>query len=130
MKPPTPSQQRYFGISVAAALLMLSWITWRAVASPWLSGAIAGAGGLFAVVYYAIPTSQPNLIAFFRATTFPIQWTMTLIVLAIVYYVVLMPISIWFRVSGRSIRDADADAKSNWAPIDLPADHDSYFRTF
>ncbi|MDV6032547.1 MAG: hypothetical protein F9B45_21175 [Phycisphaera sp. RhM] len=130
MKPPTDSQRRYFGVAVAAALLMLAWIAWRAIASPFLSGGLAAAALVVALVYYLIPASQPKLMAFFHAITYPIRWTATLVVLAIVYYAVVTPISIWFRVTGKSIRKNASDSNSNWRSIDLPSDPQSYFRTF
>ncbi|MCS7468064.1 hypothetical protein NZK35_15540 [Stieleria sp. ICT_E10.1] len=130
MKPPTDSHRRSFGVAIAAALLMLAWIAWRAIASPFLSGGLAAAALVVAMVYYLIPASQPKLIAFFHAITYPIRWTATLVVLAIVYYGVVTPISIWFRVKGKSIRTNASDSKSNWRSIDLPSDPQSYFRTF
>ncbi|QDV46370.1 hypothetical protein Enr13x_62790 [Stieleria neptunia] len=130
MKPPTASQQRYFGIAIAAALSMLAWIAWRAVASPLLSGGLVAAALLVALVYYLVPASQPKWMAFFHAITFPIRWTATMLVLAIVYYGVVTPVSIWFRVTGKSIRKNASDSKTNWRSIDLPSDPQSYFRTF
>jgi hypothetical protein len=130
MKPPTKSQQRYFGLAVAAAWLMLAWIAWRAFASIPLSSVLGLFGIVFASLYYSLPSSQQKLILVFRTITFPIQWIMTLIVLAIVYYVVLTPIAVWYRLSGKSIRKTDADTTSNWRPTKLPPDPDSYFRTF
>ena len=129
-KPLSPQQQRFFGIAVAAAIGMLAWFAWRAFHWPWLSAALASAGALFAVVYYLIPAAQPRLVAVFRMITFPIQWIMTLIVLSIVYYVVVTPISIWFRWSGKSIRATNRNAKTNWHPIEDSQDPESYFRTF
>ena len=82
------------------------------------------------MVYYLMPASQSTLIAGFQAVTFPIRWTATVLVLAIVYFVVVTPISVWFRFSGKSIRRIDSDAESNWNSIQLPSDPDTYFRTF
>ncbi|MCO8125211.1 hypothetical protein NHH03_25970 [Stieleria sp. TO1_6] len=126
----TDSQQRYFGVAIATALLMLSWIMWRAVGSPWLTGGLVIVACIVALVYYLLPGSQPTLISVFQAITFPIRWTATVLVLAVVYFVVLTPISVWFRFSGKSIRHNDQDAKTNWQSIDLPSDPTSYFRTF
>jgi hypothetical protein len=130
MKPPTKSQQRYFGIAVASALLVLAWIVWRSFASITLSGVVGFSGIVFASLYYSLPSSQRKLILLFRTITYPVQWIMTLAVLAIVYYGVLTPIAIWYRISGKSIRKTDAEATSNWRPMNLPSDPDSYFRTF
>ncbi|QEF96992.1 hypothetical protein Mal15_10220 [Stieleria maiorica] len=130
MPPPTASQQRYFGIAIAAALLMLSWIGWRAIGSPLLSGGLVVAALGLAPVYYLFPASQPKLMALFHAITFPIRWTATIVVLGIVYYAVVTPVSIWFRLSGKSIRKSDPDARSNWRSIELPSEPESYFRTF
>ncbi|MCA9136591.1 MAG: hypothetical protein KDB00_07525 [Planctomycetales bacterium] len=130
MKTPTQSQQRYFGFAISSALLMISWITWRAFSSAVLSGSIVGGAAGMAGVYYFIPSTQPWLIRTFRAITFPIQWIMTLLVLAIVYYMVLTPIALWYRARGKSIRVTSSDAVTNWQPHESASSPDSYFKTF
>lgn len=130
MKPPTKSQQQYFGVAVFSALLMLAWITWRAFAYVPLSGIFCVCGITFAGVYYCVPSAQPKLITIFRTITYPVQWIMTLVVLGIVYYAVLTPVAIWYRLAGKSICSTDTDTETNWQPIEQSPDRESYFRTF
>jgi hypothetical protein len=124
------SPQRTYGVAITTFLGMLAWVSWQALGWPWLSGGLVGTACVHAVVFYLVPSSRVRLIALFQAITFPIRWAATLVVMGIVYYGVLTPIAIWFRATGKSIRTDAPDASSNWHPIDVPSDPDSYFRTF
>lgn len=121
---------KYFGLSVGLALGMLGWIAYGAIGSILLSTSIGLAGIVYAAAFYFVPAVQPMLIEGFHHATFPIRWSMTLTVLAIVYYLVLTPIACWYRWSGKSIRRFNSDSRTNWQPTNIPADKESYFRTY
>lgn len=124
------SQSRFYGVSVAGALCLLGWIAFRASESVAMFGAIAGIGVIYALVFYLVPSSQPKLINGFHRATQPLRFVMTLAVLATVYYAVLTPIAIWYRLTGKSIRQSDPNATTHWHPLESASDNESYFRTY
>lgn len=130
MKPPTKSQRRYFGAATAAALAMLGWVGYRWTQSSLLFGCMTVLGILMSAVYYAFPSHQPWFIAGFRRVTYPIQWAMTLLVLATLYFCVVTPIALWYRWTGRSIVRSQHAKESNWESADSSELPESYFRTF
>ena len=138
---------RWYGISVPVALVTLGLLVQRITGfqhSLLISGIVAS---VYAGVFYTIPKSQASLIRTFHVLTFPIRWCMVLFSLAILYYLVVAPIAVWFRLSGRSFRNSRKHACSNWhsiahhqdepaRPADesdvqtAPTEIESYFRTY
>jgi hypothetical protein len=126
------SQLRYFGGAVVAASWILALTLARAGLPSWLAVAVAAAGTLVGIVYYAWPSCQRRVVAGFQAATFPVRWLATGLALALVYYAVITPIAIWFRFRGKSIlrRDAETSDRTAWQSAEWPADDESYFRMF
>ena len=62
----------------------------------------------------------------------PIGVTVSYIILAIVYYLVVTPIGIGLRMAGVDpiVRRLDRSATSYWAPHEPPAETNRYFRQF
>ena len=63
---------------------------------------------------------------------FPIGWTVSLLLLALVYYAVFTPIAVVFRLIGRDalVLRRQPDAASYWREHEAPADVRRYFRQF
>jgi hypothetical protein len=63
---------------------------------------------------------------------FPIGWAVSLILLALLYFLVLTPVAIFFRLRNRDIlrRRAMPAADSFWEPKETPLDVRSYFRQY
>ena len=87
-------------------------------------------GLLFGLLYCLLPRWRAGLHAGVQAATFPIRFAATFLVLAVVYYAVLTPIAVWFRLSGKSLRRTDRASSSNWDRCHTDDDPQRYFRTF
>jgi hypothetical protein len=63
---------------------------------------------------------------------FPIGWTMSQLILALMFYGLFAPIGLLFRLLGRDPLDRARcpDANSYWTPKPAPADVKSYFKQF
>jgi hypothetical protein len=60
---------------------------------------------------------------------FPIGWTVSRVVMGLVFYGMFTPISLLFRLMGRDTLDrAYASGETYWKPKPQPADMRSYFR--
>ena len=92
-------------------------------------GAITLAGGLLAVV--APGWLRPVYVAWMVAA-FPIGWTVSLLMLAILYYGLFTPIALFFRMIGRDPLDRKLHpaAESYWTPKTTPTDPRRYFKQF
>lgn len=66
------------------------------------------------------------------ALAFPIGWTVSHLMMLVVYYIVLTPIGLVMRLCGRDPmqRRIDRDAKSYWLARSNREDLKSYFRQF
>ena len=64
--------------------------------------------------------------------TFPIGWLVSLTVLAFLYYVVITPLAVFFRLRGRDLlnRRTAPEQASFWEPKRTPVDLRSYFRQY
>ncbi len=63
---------------------------------------------------------------------FPIGWTVSLLVLALIFYGLFTPMALVFRLMGRDALDRlrEPDRPSYWQPKPAPADLRRYFRQF
>ncbi len=128
-QPARPNQSLY-GISIGAALLLVAAAVYQGLESGVVSGAIVMAAIAFTITFYAVPPLQPTLIEGFDRATYPIRWFVVHAALAMVYYFVLTPIAVWFRISGKSLLRTSADETSAWTDAQSAEDDDCYFRTF
>ena len=64
--------------------------------------------------------------------TFPLGWLVSLTVLAFLYYVVITPLAVFFRLRGRDLlnRRPAPEQGSFWEPKRTPVDLRSYFRQY
>ena len=127
---PSESQLRWFGavppafFSVVGALLLWRLDSWLAAQILW------GAGLTLAVLFYLVrPFRLPIYLGWMHAVA-PIGWTVSHLVLAAIYYLVLTPTGVIMRIFGRDLlkRRLDASARTYWSGHDPGADTARYFR--
>ena len=90
------------------------------------------AGPVVAAIYYGLPVIRKPVYLAWVYAAFPIGWTVSHLLLAVVYYLVLTPIGLALRLFGRDIvsRRFDRSATTHWIerrPVD---DRTRYFRQF
>lgn len=127
---PTDSQLRYFGASLATLFLAfaaLCYWKWEAVA---IAAMLLGLAILLAGVYYLVPSTRRPIYRGFRIVTYPIQLTVTALVLAIVYFGMLTPIGLLLRMRGVNIRTKRDLGQTLWTPKPDSAEPSDYFKTY
>ncbi len=138
---PKPSALRGFGLAgiVAFGLFAvaaywrfypLHWVPEGAsVATAVVLWALAAYCALFAAVY---PKALMPLYLALTSLTFPVGFVVGHTIAAIVYYVILTPVGLVFRLIGRDAlrRSFDLGAESYWIRRKPPADKRRYFRQF
>lgn len=91
--------------------------------------ALGGASGLFSLI---APSFNRPLYLCLTILTFPIGFVLSFVVLAILFYGLITPVAILFRLLGRDPlqRRMEPDRKSYWEPHRPRLDKGSYFRQF
>ncbi len=92
----------------------------------WVYGALAlGIGPLGLIAPQAI---RPVWVGW-SVVAFPIGWTVTQVMLSILYFLVFTPIALVFRLAGRdALRLRKPATSSYWQPRPVDIDARSYFR--
>ena len=63
---------------------------------------------------------------------FPIGWVVSQIMLAVMYYGIITPLAVWFRILGRDLlsRKPMPNRATFWTPKHTPEDMGAYFRQY
>lgn len=129
---PSDRQLRQFALLLAALLIGVAfWLYWRSPASPWATASLlaaATAGG--------IGLMRPGLMRIvyvtWMAAVFPIGWTVSHVVLAAIYYLVITPIGIIMRVCRYDPmqRRFERNAQTYWKRREEQNDTKRYFKQY
>ncbi len=92
--------------------------------------------GVMAVVLGGLglirPTALRWLYVGMTVVTFPIGWGVSQIMLAVMYFAILTPLAVWFRLRGRDLlaRKPAPGRASFWTPKHTPEDMRAYFHQY
>ncbi|MCP3982176.1 MAG: hypothetical protein GY716_22950 [bacterium] len=94
--------------------------------------AVGIVGALGAMAIWAAPSLGRTLYVGWMLAALPIGWTISNVILALVYFAVLTPIGLLLRVAGRDpmTRGLDPEASTYWIERSSRSDRSSYFRQF
>ena len=129
---PTPRELTIFGLMFAGFSVLLALLVWWRFDAPIAAQWIGGIGIALAVVFFAIPPLRKAIYLGWVYLTFPIGWTITHIIMAITYYLVVTPIGLIMRALGRDpmARAFDRAAASYWIAHQPVDNVERYFRQF
>jgi hypothetical protein len=118
----------------------LSWLVFLSGFAVWqyirlgnlrLASALAIAALLGGVAGLAYPPVIRWLYVGSTLLTFPLGWTVSRVVMAISFYVLVTPIGVTSRLGGRdTLRLRDRSAATYWEPKEQPSDLSRYFQLF
>jgi hypothetical protein len=100
---------------------------------PWRVATIAwGVGALLALWVWLAPALGRRLYVGWMLAAVPIGWTLTHLILGLIYYLVLTPIGLLMRLVGKDPmrRRLERDASSYWIERDEAASSERYFKQF
>ncbi|MCA9708375.1 MAG: hypothetical protein KDK70_21175 [Myxococcales bacterium] len=131
-KNPSKRELAWFGLMFLAFFGLigaLAWWRWEAQTAAY--GLWGGAAGL-AVLYYAVPALQKPIYLGWLYAAYPIGWVISHVVMGIIYYLVITPIALVFRLIGRDAleRRIDKSAKTYWVEHRTGGDPQRYFKQF
>ena len=138
---PTTSQLRQFGFIAFVAFGVLGGVVlWRGglfglgfgASAPWVAYGLWSLGIVSAAFSIVWPAANRPLFTLLSLLAFPIGWVLSHIILAILFFGILTPLALFFRLIGRDplTRSWEPQRGSYW--VDLPASTDKrdYFRQF
>jgi len=130
---PSKKELAWFGLMFLAFFGLIGGVVWWRFGAPQVSYALWGGAAVIVVLYYAVPAIQKPLYLGWLYAAFPIGWVISHVVMGIIYYLVITPIALIFKVMGRDALDraVDKDAKTYWVEHRTGVgDPSRYYRQF
>lgn len=127
---PTDRDLRIFSLIWLAGFGLFGTLVW------WRGGtwapAVWGLAGAGCALGLGAPRAMKPIYVGWMVAAFPIGWLVSLVLLAIVYYVVFTGFGLVFRAFGRDLlgRSFDRQASTYWVPRRQPEGMERYFKQF
>lgn len=124
--------RQFAGIWFPAMMAFIGWLFLRKADSLSIAIAVWTVGVVVSLVGWFVPTFMRWVFVGWMYAAFPIGWTVSHVLLAAIFYLVLTPISLVARVCGRDRLRLkwDRSARSYWVPHAAVTDPKRYFRQF
>ena len=134
-KNPSKRELMWFGVLFALFFALIGGLVWWKCDSPSGAWSIWWTAAGVVAVYYVVPPLRKWLYLGWMYAAFPIGWTISHVVLALVYYLVFTPIGLIMRLLGHDPlhRKFDRQATTYWTPHDPSGEARAggrYFRQF
>lgn len=129
---PTNKDLRVFGTAFLVVALIFATTIFTKVGLTQLAQWLLGVGGGVFLLGMVWPQSLKYLYIGMTIVAFPIGFVVGNVLLALVFYGIVTPIGLIFRLFGRDLlaRRIDTDAHSYWIPRPPPSEAARYFRQF
>jgi len=130
---PDRTEMRKFGALYLPGFLVLfgSLLFWK-FGDPTLPTALCVAAGVISPISYFAPGFARPIYVVLVALTFPIGWTISHLIMGLIYYAVLTPIGLLLRLIGHDPlrRKLDPQAETYWVAHCPPPNDQRYFRQY
>jgi len=129
---PTKKELRTFGLCALAFLALVGWIVFRRSGSMPIAASFWALGVLLALLGFVVPRALRPVWIVLMVVNYPIGWVLTHAVMAIIFYLVVTPVGVIMRLTGRDPmeRAFDRSAKTYWKPRHPDPDSARYFRQY
>lgn len=127
---PSPRMLRQFAAAWLVVFLALAWRQGLMRGHP-LAGGVLGAVALLGVIGLVKPASLRWVFIGATVAAFPIGWVMTQAMLLVMFFLVLTPVALVFRLVGRdALRLRRREAASFWTDHGDPPPAERYLKQF
>jgi saxitoxin biosynthesis operon SxtJ-like protein len=126
--PPKPTLLRQFaGLFLIVFVGLALWRAWHGQFD--LTAKVMAAAGLgVGVVGLVWPAAVRWIYTGWMVVAFPIGWTVSHLMLAVLFYLIFTPVAFVFRAMGRDVlRLRRGTSASYWTPKAIPASSEDYF---
>jgi hypothetical protein len=129
---PSRKDLRIFSLACLAFLALVGWVVARKSGSTAAGAAVVSVGVVIVVLGFTLPRAVRPIFVALMVVNYPIGWVVTHVVIAVIFYLVVTPVGVIMRLSGRDPmeRGFDRSAKSYWKPRRSEIDSSRYFRQF
>ncbi len=129
---PSKRELRTFGLGTLAFLVFIGWIVWRKSGSIYAAGGVIAVGVVVAVLGMVVPRSIRPLFIALNVVSYPMAWVSSHVLMAIIFYLVVTPLAVIMKLSGRDPmeRRFDASVRTYWKRRPDQVDSSRYFRQF
>ncbi len=128
---PTKRDLNIFGLMLIGFTALVGGLVWWKFSSPLAAKYIWGIGAALAVVFFLVPPLRLPIYKGWLYAAFPIGWTISHIVLAITFYLVITPIGLVMRLFRDPMhRKPDPSLTTYWSPRQQVRDVKRYYRQF
>jgi len=131
-KKPSRRELNWFGALFASCFGLFAGLIWWRFDAPRVAQVIWVGAAAITVVYYSVPPLRRLLYIGWMYAVFPLGWTVSHLILVIVYYVVVTPTGLIMRLFGHDAlqRRVDNESQSYWLEHRPGGDPARYFRQF
>ncbi len=129
---PSKRELRTFGLLGCAFLALVAWIAWRKTGSTVAAFALVAVAAADALVAVAAPRLLRPVFVASMVVSFPFAWVATHVLMGAIFYLVVTPIAVIMRLTGRDPleRSFDGEAKTYWKARPSHVESSRYFRQF
>ena len=129
---PTAKTLRQFGAAWLVFFLALGAHQYLARGHPRAGVALGVVAVVFGVLGLAWPAAVRWLFVSWMMLAFPIGWLVSQVMLLLMFYLIVTPVALLFRLQGRDplARKPAPDRASFWETKKMPEDVRSYFRQY
>jgi hypothetical protein len=129
---PSKKDLRIFSLAFLAFLAFVGWIVARKSGSAAAGAAVVSVGVVIAILGFTLPKAVRPVYVGLMIINYPIGWVVTHVVIAVIFYLVVTPLGVIMRLSGRDPmeRGFDRSAKTYWKLRRTDTDSSRYFRQF
>ena len=131
-KPPSNQLRQFAGVFLLFFLGLAIYLHLRYDASLLICGIIGGLAVVVGTAGLLVPRLVWPVYVGMMAVALPIGMVVSMVLLAVVYYLILTPIGFALRLAGkdRMGKGYDLEAKSYWVQREPPESAERYFRQY
>jgi Saxitoxin biosynthesis operon protein SxtJ len=129
---PSRRDLTWFGLLLVVFFGLVGALVYWRVQSAIAAWIIWSLGTILGIVYFAVRPLRLPLYIGWMSVFYPIGWTVSHLILGIIFFLVLMPIGLLMRLCGYDPmqRQFEPEAPSYWASHNPHDDTARYFRQF
>ena len=131
-KNPSRRDLLWFGLLLPVFCAIVGVLVWRRTGSLTSATALWAVGGTVSVLFALWPASRRRIYVGWMHAVYPIGWTVSRLLLGVVYFVVITPIGVALRILGRDLleRPFDRAAATYWVRHNPAGRTERYLRQF